>query len=77
MLHETLTDRALYQGDTVAEILAAVMTKAPALETLPAHRPREGVRHRSGSSGPARLPVVFKAAVELTAAQSQDGVDTM
>src|ERR1019366_3506113 len=32
-----------------------------------------GVRHRSGGQA-RRLPIVFKAAIEVTASQSQDGV---
>src|ERR1700694_673794 len=44
---------------------------------LPGRVPTVGVRHRSGGlCRLARLPVVFKACVEMATAQSDDGVSS-
>ena len=39
VLYEMLVGRQLYAGETIAEILAAVLMKDPALESLPANTP--------------------------------------
>jgi len=78
LLGEMLTGRALFSGDTVADIIAAVVTKEPNLEALPATTP-EGVRRLLGrclrKDPRTRWPDIGAARLELEDALAGTGTE--
>jgi Tol biopolymer transport system component len=81
LLWEMLTGQSLFAGDTVTDIIAAVVTKEPELEMLPAHTPRAIRRLLSRclrKDARTRLPDIGSARLELqdVLAGSTDGVET-
>ena len=68
LLWEMLTGRSLFAGDTVTDVIAAVVTKEPDLDALPAHTPRAVRRllSRCLRKDPrTRLPDIGAARLEL------------
>jgi Tol biopolymer transport system component len=78
LLGEMLTGRALFSGDTVADIIGAVLTKEPNLEALPAATP-EGVRRLLGrclrKDPRTRWPDIGAARLELQDALASAGTE--
>ena len=69
LLWEMLTGRTLFAGDTVTDVIAAVVTKEPDLEALPARTPRAVRRllSRCLRKDPrTRLPDIGAARLELS-----------
>ena len=68
LVWEMLTGRALFAGDTVTDVIAAVVTKEPDLEALPAHTPpavRRLVSRCLRKDPRTRLPDIGAARLEL------------
>jgi eukaryotic-like serine/threonine-protein kinase len=78
LLAEMLTGRALFSGDTVADIIGAVLTKEPNLEALPATTP-DGVRRLLGrclrKDPRTRWPDIGAARLELQDALASAGTE--
>jgi Tol biopolymer transport system component len=68
LLWEMLTGRSLFAGETVTDVIAAVVTKEPDLDALPAHAPRAVRRLVSRclrKDARTRLPDIGSARLEL------------
>jgi Tol biopolymer transport system component len=68
LLWEMLTGQSLFTGETVTDVIAAVVTKEPDLDALPAHTPRAVRRlvNRCLRKDPrTRLPDIGAARLEL------------
>ena len=78
LVYEMLTGRSLFAGDTVTDVIAAVVTREPDLDALPKTTPR-AVRRLLGrclrKDPRTRLPDIGAARLELQEAQAGTAVE--